>query len=169
MLGLMCAKCRVGQAQRGPTRKRFRLLVGLRCACPTLLLLFGCAFICGCGNQGPERATVSGTVTFNGRPVQLGFIRFVPSRETPAPVSGAEIHDGRYAVTAWGGVPVGTHKIEVLAHRAGQQGEAAPSPSGFLQTGGQQYIPEKYNTKSELGITVPVGSGKITKNLDLTD
>ena len=33
----------------------------------------------------------------------------------------------------------------------------------------EQFIPEKYNTQTTLEITIPSGSGKTTKNLDLTD
>jgi hypothetical protein len=33
---VVAAECRVGQAQRSPTMRSLRLLVGLRYACPTL-------------------------------------------------------------------------------------------------------------------------------------
>ena len=147
--------------------------VGLRFACPTLLLFIGCMFICGCGRQGPERVTVSGNVTYRGQPLKEGMIRLIPTPGTNAPVSTAAIIDGRYTLAAHGGVPVGTHKIEIMAYRANKQQPPDTALSDFPGVGSKakvvQIIPEKYNTKSELEITVPSGSGKITKDFDLTD
>lgn len=132
-----------------------------------------CMLFSGCGEDGPERTIVSGTVTFNGHPIEMGLIRFVPARQTAAPVSGAEIRNGCYSVTKWGGVPVGTHRIEVIAHRARHQKGGAEPPSPVLNASGgqpmEQYIPEKYNIETTLEITIPSGSGKIVKDFDLTD
>ncbi len=33
----------------------------------------------------------------------------------------------------------------------------------------QQYIPEKYNARSELEISIPAGAGEITEAFDLVD
>ena len=139
----------------------------------TVLLASAAVFLTGCGSEsGPERVVVSGTVSFNGQPIQSGLIRFRPMRGTNAPVSGAEILNGVYSVTAWGGVPVGKHKIEVFAHRTGSQEENTTPNSPFLDMNtsvrGGQYIPEKYNTKTVLEISIPSGSDEIKKNLDLS-
>jgi hypothetical protein len=128
---------------------------------------FGCR-----ANQGPERVVVAGTVTYRGEPIKRGVIRFVPSRGTIAPVSVGPILDGKYACTYHGGVPVGTHKIEVTALRHKRQQSAAPASDLVGRDEGgemEQFIPEKYNTQTTLEITIPSGSGKTTKNLDLTD
>jgi hypothetical protein len=143
---------------------RHRLLFSIGCA------LAAVAF--GCGRQGPERAVVSGTVTYQGKPLKEGCIRLVGIRDTAAPVTVAAIIDGRYELKSHGGVPVGTHKIEITAYRPNKPGQP-PSASDFpgmeAPAAVVQYIPEKYNAKSELEITIPSGSGAIAKNFDLTD
>ncbi len=52
----------------------------------------------GCGERGPERFRVSGTVTHAGRPVQLGRIVFEPdtSRGNDGPQGFAPIENGRF-------------------------------------------------------------------------
>lgn len=59
------------------------------------LLLAGVA---GCGQRGPERFRVRGTVTYAGSPVQLGRVIFEPdtSRGNDGPQGFAPIESGRY-------------------------------------------------------------------------
>lgn len=136
----------------------------------SLALLIGCVAaavsLSGCGkNRDFERVVVSGTVTYNGKPVSYGNIRFVPARSSSVPMTGAEIIDGKYCVNAGGGAPVGAYKVLIEAYR-----KANHSPADALRGGGlQQYIPEKYNAKTQLEITIPPGSRKITENFDLLD
>ena len=92
------------------------------------------AIFSGCGrDQGPERVVVSGTVTFDGKPIRRGRIHFMPVATSAVPVSGADIKDGRYKVDGRGGVPVGTYKIEIEAYRVDQTppkpGEPMPPPA----------------------------------------
>ena len=69
-------------------------------------------FAVGCGRSSSlEKAIVSGKVTYQGRPVDQGMIRFVPTKETKGPAAAAMIVQGEYTVKAAGGVPVGTHQI----------------------------------------------------------
>jgi len=132
------------------------------------------ATLVGCSSEGPERVIVSGTVTYQDQPIESGRIHFLPTKGTKAPISGAEIVDGNYTVDAKGGVPVGTHKIKITARRVdpkyAQLGDSLPHE--LSDVGGppmQQYIPEKYNVRTELEITIPPGSDKITKPFDLVD
>ena len=52
----------------------------------------------GCGRPGPARQVVHGTVTFAGRPVPAGVIRFEPALAlgNRAAMGEAVIRDGRY-------------------------------------------------------------------------
>ncbi len=134
----------------------------------------GALAFAGCGSEGPERAIVSGTVSYGGEPIKAGQIRFIPSKGTKAPTSGAEIIDGRYTAEARGGVPVGTHRVEILAHRPNARfrelTESLPPDATELERPPrQQYMPAKYNTNSELEITIEPGSGTITENYELTE
>jgi hypothetical protein len=128
----------------------------------------------GCGPSGPERAVLSGTVTYQGQPVKEGVIRFIPIKGTEGPSWGAHIVDGRYKAAGKGGVPVGTHKVEILAyHTKPRPARSADSPpSGFeldVPPPREQYIPEKYNTATVLELTIPPGSGKVIRDFDLTE
>ena len=128
----------------------------------------GLVFLVGCGRSGPEMVTVSGTVTFEGRPVQEGRIRFRPAEGTRATVTGADIRDGKYTVTNKGGVPVGTHRVEIEALRARPGAGGGADIPGAPATSVQQYIPARYNKQTELTITIEPGSGAVTKDFALT-
>ena len=131
--------------------------------------------LCGCGRSGPERAVVSGTVTYLGRPLAQGAIRFLPTGETKTPMSGALIVDGKYLADKRGGVPVGTHQVVIEAfrpiHGAGTGGDAPASgapASGSGLVPREQYLPARYNSQSELEITIEPGAGQLERNFELT-
>ena len=121
----------------------------------------------GCGHDGgPDRAVISGAVTFAGKPLEEGRIMFVPAKGTKGPTSGAEIVGGKYTVKAKGGVPLGTHRVEITAFRQ------LPIPPGVPESAfdqgppREQFIPAKYNRQSELKIEIlPDGSREF--NFDL--
>jgi hypothetical protein len=128
----------------------------------TIALLSGCS-----RDQGPERVVVTGTVTYNGKLVPEALIRFVPTQTSAVPTAGAVIADGQYRVDIRGGVPVGTHRIQIEAFR-----KIAPGPGNSEQLdprASKQYLPAKYNVNTQLEINIPSGSREITKNFALTD
>jgi hypothetical protein len=136
-----------------------QMLRVLGCALPVLLL-------CGCGSDdGFERIAVSGNVTYRGQPVEKGQIRFIPNQGTEAPLTTAAIVKGKYEAAGNSGVPVGTHRVVITA-RNNPQGMAESTDRGLRA---KQYLPDKYNTKTELTITIPSGRGNITKDFVLTD
>ena len=124
----------------------------------------------GCGtDRGPERTVVSGSVAYNGQPVGNGMIRFVPARGSAMPTALAYIVDGKYQADSRGGVPVGSVSVQIEGYR--QLSNDASADAGSLSQAPQlvQYIPEKYNARSKLQITIEPGSGRITKDFELTD
>jgi hypothetical protein len=128
----------------------------------------------GCSNdRGPERVIVSGAITFQGKPVSEGIIRFMPVAGSDMPMGGADIKDGRYRVTGRGGVPVGTHRVEIEGFRVDKSrlkpGEPMPASAMLRGVPHEQFIPQRYNLASTLQITIESGSGEITKNFDLTE
>jgi len=60
--------------------------------------------VAGCGPLGPARYQLEGQVTFDGRPVPNGLIRFEPdgTQGNSGPVGYAAIKDGRYSTTTAG-------------------------------------------------------------------
>ncbi len=135
-----------------------------------LVLVVGCAFasalLGGCGDRGPERVLVTGSVAYNGKPVTAGVIRFTPVAESQMPTAAAMIKDGMYKVDVRGGVPVGDCKVEIEAYHM-----ADKSTTRMLQGAPPriQYLPDRYNTNSKLQITIEPGSREISKDFDLTD
>ncbi len=130
------------------------------------LLLIGLGLLVGCG-RGSElpRAAVSGKVSYQGKPVPEGMITFVPIKGAKGPTANALIREGVYEVIAAGGVPVGTHRVEVQAFRPLNKRSNRP---GFLEDmePREQYLPSQYNRQSTLEITVE-DKGKQTRDFDL--
>ncbi|MEX0643487.1 MAG: hypothetical protein WD468_12340 [Pirellulales bacterium] len=141
------------------------------------LLLLTSLFV-GCGKQGHERAVIYGTVLFNGQPMPTGTIRFVPSGDTKTPPGAGQIINGQYRVETRGGVPVGTHKIEIEAFRPLSPASAAAAEMARMKAAHphlefpptrEQYIPARYNDKTELKLEIQSGSGTVEHNLELSE
>jgi hypothetical protein len=149
---------------------------GIRLAVRIGWVAVGCLalVIAGCGRGGPERVAISGKVSYHGEPVKSGEIRFIPSQDTGGPAWGALIVDGQYVADGNGGVPVGTHRVEISAPGAkgaagGDREFGAPSSRNAKTASQKQYLPAKYNSQSTLKITVEPGSRRIVKDFALTD
>ena len=129
---------------------------------------------CGSGGDGLQRVALSGAVAYQGAPVDDGSILFVPCDGTVGPSTAVKVVDGRYRADANGGVPPGTYRVEILAYRknagGGQNVLLAPPPPGgstSQNNAPQQYLPVKYNVRSQLKITVEAGSKSVTKDFAL--
>jgi hypothetical protein len=121
--------------------------------------------LAGCGKSGIERVHVSGTATFDGKPIEIGQIRFVPVTPATGPITIDRIEDGQYETKTSGGVTVGTHRVELRAYDSHEY-ETAPRVAGSASV--KQLLPDKYNRKSELTLEVKSGEGSIEKNFELS-
>ena len=97
----------------------------IRLACTTLLVTM--PFFAGCGGSGPRGVDVSGTVTFNGKPVPQGVIYFDP--DTAADNDGvqgfARIRDGAYDTRETGkGIGGGAYRVRITGATAEGDGPA---------------------------------------------
>jgi hypothetical protein len=133
----------------------------------SIVLLLGICCLAGCGDRGPDRVVVSGTVTFNGKPLPHGNIRFMPTGDSAVPMAGTIVRDGVYKVERHGGVPVGAYKIEIEAYQVDKRHTNPDSP---MARGAPriQYLPKRYNANSELTITIEPGRA-IVKDFALTN
>ena len=125
--------------------------------------------ISGCGGGGTgNRATVSGTVKFDGQPIEEGQITFTPTGKTGTIVGGA-IKAGAYSIPVEAGPEPGEHKVAVTASRkTGKQIEAImPAPAGTMIDVTEMYVPKKYNAETTLRFDVKAGDNK-DANFDLT-
>ncbi len=134
------------------------------------VLVLSFVTLAGCGSgDGRERIPVSGTVTYQGQPVANGEIRFQPIEGTKTSPSGATIKDGQYKVTARGGLPVGKFCVVITAFRP-EARQALKKQKGGIGDDGKlllQFLPPKYNNKSELTISINLEEEAKTANFDL--
>lgn len=135
----------------------------MRVSAACCMVLAVCLSGCGGGSDGPSRVDVSGQVTYQGKPIPRGQIRFVPTGPEGGPIAAVEIRDGKYAAMGETGVPVGTHRLEFLGFKI----VGATSPADMVGAGEEQYIAEKHNAKSTHTLKVPAGSPPLTENFEL--
>ena len=71
---------------------------------------------CGSKNDGPERYDVSGSINYQGAPLESGRITFVPDAEkgNEGPVGYAMIKGGKYDTGASGGKGTVAGAIQIL-------------------------------------------------------
>jgi hypothetical protein len=96
-----------------------------------------CTVTSGCGKSGP---VASGSVTFDGQPVEIGMIMFVPIDDKKMTPDSGKIVDGKFSVVT----KPGKKRVVIHASRPGAIDPVMKSP---VQV---EYIPEQYNTKSTL-------------------
>ena len=123
------------------------------------------AFVCGCSENGLDKVVLHGKVTFDGKPLPTGQIRFVPLEGTSGPKSGAVIIDGQYTADGKGGVPLGSHRVEIQAYRP----VGGRVPTAMQAEGGptEPYLPAKYSGQSILTVEVTEDSGSQSIDFDL--
>ncbi|MCI0357067.1 MAG: hypothetical protein L0211_01100 [Planctomycetaceae bacterium] len=124
--------------------------------------------LAGCGSQysGGERYPLAGQVTFDGVPVDLGSISFIPTGGAEgggaaggdaARASGGVITDGKYDIPEEKGANAGTYRVEIhWLKRTGKQ--LLDAESGEYYDERVEALPEKFHAKSELTVEVPLPS-----------
>jgi hypothetical protein len=123
---------------------------------------------CGCGGT----ATVSGKVTYRGRPVTAGSVIFVSADQVSR--FGVIQPDGSYTVD---GVHPGEVKVAVISRdpaktrsvlqggkpaRPGKKNAPAPPTAG-----GWFPIPRQFEDPETAGLACTLGAGQITHDIDL--
>lgn len=122
------------------------------------VFLAAAGLVAGCGGGGGE---VSGTVTYDGKPVEQGSISFVPA-DGKGPTTGDAIKDGKYTVHK---VPAGTAKVIIYGSKMAEKKKMYNDPKADWVQTATDYIPDKYNKATELKYDVQ--SGNQTKDFDL--
>jgi hypothetical protein len=111
----------------------------------------------GCGDGRPERVPVSGQVLIDGKPLSVGYIRFVPSGSRPS--TGKIQPDGRFTLGCYAlddGVVQGTHTIEVNGQEA------------IGDTKIKWHAPKKYASGSTAGLSREITGPESSLTIDLT-
>ena len=102
----------------------------------------------GCGSDD-GRATVRGSVTFDGVPLDAGVIALVPEPGTSGLAAGGVIESGSYSSASDGPLP-GKYMVQITASRK----------TGQMVEQTEQYIPAKYNKNTELIVEIESGSNR---------
>jgi hypothetical protein len=100
---------------------------------------------CSSQDETPERIYISGTVTYNGEPISIGAITFIPLDEQKARQAGGGIINGKFTLTtvkpADGAVP-GKYIVTVASHNASPSEDAAKANP-------RSEVPSKYGNMVE--------------------
>lgn len=130
-----------------------------------LLSAVGLLVIAGCQKKSRwQRVLLSGTVTYQGEPVELGQIRFLPVGTSQGPITIEDISEGRYSTDSTNGVPVGTHRVEITSYDPDEYNNA---PTGPGAPPVRQLLPNQYNKQSELTLEIAAEPTKQTHDFDL--
>ena len=111
-----------------------------------VLLLLGCG-------ESDGSIPLSGSVTLDGRPLPEGSIELHPIRGTKGPSSGGSIANGKFSISSQKGIRPGTFRVEIKAYRGSGKMEVYEI-TGEEREIPEQYLPARYNEKSELTVDV---------------
>jgi hypothetical protein len=130
-----------------------------------LILVLG---LPGCGKRGYEgdqRYPLTGLVTVNGEPMDMGTISFIPA-DSGDRVSGGPVENGRFETSEGMGANAGTYRVEIVWYRkTGKQVRA--ETDGSMIDVREKALPPRYNRNSEL--TATVSPEQTTFEFHLTD
>lgn len=121
----------------------------------SFLVLLGLLSLAGCGDSGPAKYGVTGSVTLDGQPVEQGEIRFLSADAQGTPYAG-QIVNGKFDCQ----VTEGQKRVEITATRE------SPTPAADGLPNFVSYIPAAYNSQSTLTAEVKPG-GDNTYTFDL--
>lgn len=130
-----------------------------------------CAAVAGCSRrayEGDQRFAISGTVTVDGQPLDLGVIAFMPQGtgdNIKGRVAGSPIRDGKYTIPEEKGPTAATYRIEI--HWNKRTGKQIPNPMDPSEMTDElmEGLPDKYHKNSEL--TADVSEKQTTFDFDL--
>ncbi|MGD9633604.1 MAG: hypothetical protein AB7G28_07645 [Pirellulales bacterium] len=118
-------------------------------ACATLSLVLGCG-------PSSDRLAVSGAVTLDGAPLNVGSIRFDSAAGQQKVVSsGALVRDGEYYVPQDKGLPPGKYRVQITSPDENAPPVMMPATaSGPAYPVAPDRIPPEYNLKSNVTVEV---------------
>lgn len=119
-----------------------------------------CILAIGCGRSDIIPTTVvQGTVSYDGEPVQMGEIRLNPV-DINQSGTAAKIEGGKFRADS----PLGQMKVVITAYRE-IKGKVVELNPGEKSAAVEQYIPTKFNEKTELQLEVKKGLEPVTFDL----
>ncbi len=126
-------------------------------------------FLLSASGCGARTGTVAGKVLLDGKPVPGGYVNFFPQGENTTAKSSPIDKDGNYTVI---GVPTGSVKISVQGIFGSEQLPNMKGPNGMDMPRSDRktvYVPTKYSTVEESGLSYDVKPGSQDFNIELKD
>jgi len=143
----------------------------------------------GCNDDGfPPRYPVTGTITYEGKPVESGTITFLSTSPGEGRNAGGTISGGEYSLTSVtpdDGAMAGTYKVTIRAtkdtldtqdekvrnmYKGAMSTPGVPIPPQVLKNlTTQELVPKKYFDPETSGLTTKVEEKPNTINFDLKD
>lgn len=119
--------------------------------------------ITGCG--GKYDASVKGAITFDGKPLPRGTIKFLPAQSGPAAYGMVE-SDGSYSIMTGrdNGLPPGDYTVTVVANEPSVPGSNPSLPPAP----GKPITPPWYRDQAKSPLKYSVKPGRNEFNMDLT-
>ena len=124
----------------------------VRCA----VLFLGVVAFTSC--SGNSRVAVAGLVTYDGEPIPIGSIAFLPVDEKGIK-AGGRIENGRYKLEAEFGLMPGPHRVEI--HWLKPTGKKYKNEFGEEFDRTQEGLPGKYHKDSVLTAEIKSGGNVI--------
>ncbi len=107
-------------------------------------------FLCLAGCSGGSPCSVSGQVTFGGKPIPEGNIKFDPAEESQGSAGSGKILDGRFEIPLDAGMHAGKYLVSITANKkSGRTVKQFDSTTAKMEEI-VQYIPDRYNLQSQL-------------------
>jgi hypothetical protein len=146
----------------------------------------GLAALAGCGNKNVSFATVSGTVSYNGNPVDGAKVTFHSTVEVDGKKQayGCQTDSsGKFLIATVGkdpGIPAGLYKVTIVKYEgkgiemqegmdAGQMDAMISDTGGNVKGGPVNLLPKEYSNpnNTKLSVTLDVGKNE-NKDFPLT-
>lgn len=113
--------------------------------------LVAAVFFAGCNKS--NLMTIGGAVTYAGKPVANGNIRFLPA-DGNGPTATGEIVNGQYSAKT----ALGRKRVEIQAYCVVGRRRHHDDPKAPMKDIHEQLLPEKYNARSELTADIVSGN-----------
>jgi hypothetical protein len=125
----------------------------------TVVMVLGVAAGCGQKVQGPERATIAGTVKLDGQPIEYGSILFTPDAGVRGTAAGATIRNGRYELTAEKGPTLGANRVVIRAlTKSGRKVQSPTARTGEMIDEMVESVAPAFNSETKLKFEIKSGS-----------
>lgn len=127
---------------------------GAVCAIGWTPMLLWLAAMTGCG-PGDNRQPLSGTVSWQVKPLTKGVITFYP--KGAGSTVGCTIVDGRFAIAPQKGAAPGNYQVQIVAFRSAGKTEFDIERNARVDIE-EQYLPIRFNSASMLEVEIKSGA-----------